>query len=73
MRGFSFYLAEEASFVNLHSLDTLILGDFSFMSAETLLIKSNEMTLVLSRSLKPYESQLRLFIFSKSTANSYDT
>lgn len=73
MRGFSFYLAEEVSFVNLHSLDTLILGDFSFMSAETLLIKSNEMKLVLRRSLKPDEFQLRLLIFSKSTASSYDT
>ena len=40
INGSSFFCADEFAFINLHSLTSLMLGDLTFMSAKSFLIKS---------------------------------
>lgn len=42
INGSSFFCAEEFAFINLHSLTSLVLGDLTFMSAKSFLIKSTQ-------------------------------
>lgn len=42
INGSSFFCAEEFAFINLHSLTSLTLGDLTFMSAKSFLIKSTQ-------------------------------